>query len=86
MLKLCLLYVKKEYLSINISDLIINVAILFLWTLGVKLCTDAPAASSATMFAEKYDCDAPYVSRLVTVSTILCIATMPLIVMLVQAW
>lgn len=54
--------------------------------LVVAIMASAPAASSATMFAEKYDCDAPYVSRLVTVSTILCIATMPLIVMLVQAW
>ena len=39
-----------------------------------------PAASSATMFAEKYNCDAAYVSRLVVVSTILCIATMPLLI------
>jgi len=38
-----------------------------------------PAASSATMFAEKYDCDANYTSRLVVISTILSIATMPLI-------
>ena len=53
-------------------------------TLVVAIMASAPAASSATMFAEKYDCDAPYVSRLVAVSTILCIATMPLIVMLVQ--
>lgn len=43
-----------------------------------------PAASSATMFAEKYDCDAVYVSRLVAFSTILSIATMPLMVMLAQ--
>jgi predicted permease len=43
----------------------------------------APAATSATMFAEKYDCDANYVSRLVTVSTLLSIVTMPLIIMLV---
>jgi predicted permease len=43
----------------------------------------APAATSATMFAEKYECDANYVSRLVTVSTLLSIATMPLIIMLV---
>lgn len=43
----------------------------------------APAASSATMFAEKYDCDAVYVSRLVIVSTILSIATMPLLLMAV---
>ena len=42
----------------------------------------APAASSATMFAERYDCDAPYVSKLVTVSTLLSILTMPLITML----
>ena len=42
-----------------------------------------PAASSATMFAEKYDCDAVYVSRLVVVSTILCIATIPLVMLLV---
>ena len=42
-----------------------------------------PAASSATMFAEKYDCDAAYVSRLVAVSTILCIATIPLVMLLV---
>ena len=53
-------------------------------TLVIAIMASAPAATSATMFAEKYDCDAPYVSRLVTVSTILCIATMPLIVMLVQ--
>lgn len=42
----------------------------------------APAASSATMFAEQYNRDAVYTSRLVTVSTILSIATMPLILLL----
>lgn len=42
----------------------------------------APAASSATMFAEMYDCDAAYVSKLVSVSTVLSIVTMPFIVML----
>ncbi len=41
-----------------------------------------PAASSATMFAEKFDCDAAYASRLVTVSTLLSIASMPLILIL----
>ena len=45
-----------------------------------------PAASSATMFAEKYDCDAAYVSKLVAFSTILSIATMPLMVMLAQSF
>lgn len=48
----------------------------------VVIMAAAPAASSATMFAEKYDCDAVYVSRLVTISTILSIATMPLVIML----
>ncbi|MBQ2876418.1 MAG: AEC family transporter [Clostridia bacterium] len=43
----------------------------------------APAASSATMFAEQYDCDSVYVSRLVTISTILSIITMPLVLLLV---
>ncbi len=39
-----------------------------------------PAASSATMFAEKYDCDAAYTSRLVAISTLASILTMPLVV------
>ena len=54
---------------------------------GVQMVTvllaAAPAATSATMFAEKFDCDSVYVSRLVTVSTILSIITMPLILLLV---
>lgn len=41
-----------------------------------------PAATSATMFAEMYDCDADYVSRLVAVSTLLSILTMPVILLL----
>ena len=42
--------------------------------------TAAPAATSATMFAEKFDYDAAYVSRLVVVSTLLSIGTMPLMI------
>ena len=49
----------------------------------VVIMASAPAATSATMFAEKYDCDADYVSRLVTVSTLLSIVTMPLVLLLV---
>ena len=49
----------------------------------VVIMASAPAATSATMFAEKFDCDTMYVSRVVTVSTILCIVTMPLILMLI---
>ncbi len=40
-----------------------------------------PAATSATMFAEMYGCDAPYVSKLVAASTILSIASMPLVIL-----
>ena len=47
------------------------------------IMASAPAATSATMFAEKYDCDADYVSRIVTISTLLSIGTMPLIISLV---
>lgn len=52
--------------------------------LVMMLMASAPAASSATMFAEKYDCDAVYVSRLVVVSTAISIATMPIIVAISQ--
>ncbi len=48
----------------------------------VLIMAAAPAASSATMFAERYDCDAAYVSKLVAVSTIISIATMPLVILL----
>ena len=49
----------------------------------VVILAAAPAASSATMFAEKYDCDATYVSRLVTISTLLSIVTMPLMLLFI---
>lgn len=52
-------------------------------TLVTVILAAAPAASSATMFAEQFDCDAVYVSRIVAISTILSIVTMPLIIMLV---
>ncbi len=48
----------------------------------IVIMASAPAATSATMFAEKYDCDANYVSRLVTLSTLLSVATMPLMLLL----
>ena len=49
---------------------------------SVLIMASAPAATSATMFAEKYDCDADYVSKLVAVSTILSLLTMPLVILL----
>ena len=60
-------------MGVNISDMIYMVLIIMSAT---------PAATSATMFAEKFDCDAAYVSKLVAFSTILSILSMPLMVML----
>jgi predicted permease len=56
---------------VEIAELVVVVTIILAAT---------PAATSATMFAEKYDCDAVYTSRLVAISTILSIASMPLVV------
>lgn len=47
----------------------------------VMILASAPAASSATMFAEKYECDAAFVSSLVVISTIISILTMPIMAM-----
>jgi predicted permease len=49
---------------------------------SILIMASAPVATSATMFAEKYDCDSAYVSKVVAVSTILSIATMPIISLL----
>ena len=49
----------------------------------IVILAAVPAATSATMFAEKFDCDSVYVSRLVTVSTLLSIITIPLLLLLV---
>ena len=51
--------------------------------LVLVIMSATPAASSSTMFAEKFDCDAAYASKLVAFSTILSIVTMP--VMLIVA-
>ncbi len=48
----------------------------------VLIMAATPSATSATMFAEKYDCDASYVSKVVAVSTIISIATLPVVSLL----
>ncbi len=48
----------------------------------VLLLAATPAATSATMFAEKYDCDVPYTGQLVIYSTLLSIVSMPLFAVL----
>ncbi len=60
-------------LGLPLSDTAFNVTLILAAT---------PSASSATMFAEKFDLDASYVSRLVTASTLISIGTMPLVLFL----
>ena len=50
--------------------------------LVLLILASTPAAASSTMFAEKYDCAPAYVSRLVILSTLLSVLTIPLVVML----
>lgn len=50
----------------------------------VLLSAATPAATATTMFAEKYDGDSVYASKLVSVSTILSLATMPLVALLLN--
>ena len=50
----------------------------------VLLLAATPAATSATMFAEKYDCDTAYISRTVLISTLLSLVSMPLLVVLMD--
>lgn len=49
---------------------------------SVLIMASAPVATSATMFAEKYDCDSAYVSKVVAISTLISIVTMPLLALL----
>ena len=51
-----------------------------IWVTAILAST--PAASSATMFAVKYDCDAEYVSKVVAASTIISVGTMPLVMLI----
>ncbi len=48
----------------------------------VLVCASTPAATSASMFAEKYNADASYAGKLVSISTILSAVTMSLCTLL----
>lgn len=90
---------KYLYLFLTLRHVSLPLAILgLLWLLSVcglplsetvttviLLLAATPAATSATMFAEKYDCDAVYTSRTVVISTLLSIASMPLLMLLASA-
>ncbi len=84
------------YLCLALRHIILPVVVIgvsaLLMVIGLPISDDVfyvnlilaatPAASSATMFAEKFDCDAAYASRTVAASTIISIATMPIILLL----
>lgn len=48
------------------------------------ICASTPGAAVTTMFAEKFNTDAYYASKLVSVSTILSVGTMPLVSLLLK--
>ena len=89
---------KQLYIFLSLRHFILPALIIgFLWlfkvtglplgdtvNMVVLLLAATPAATSATMFAEKYDCDTAYISRMVLISTMLSVASMPLLVMLMN--
>lgn len=48
----------------------------------ILLSAATPAATATSMFAEKFDGDSAYASKLVSVSTLLSLATMPIVALL----
>ena len=50
----------------------------------ILVSASTPAATATSMFAEKFDCNAVYSGKLVAISTILSIASMPIISLLLN--
>ena len=50
----------------------------------VLILCSTPAAAITTMFAELYDCDGVYAGKLVAITTVLSVATMPLVALLLK--
>lgn len=50
----------------------------------VLILCSTPAAALTTMFAELYDGDAPYAGKLVALTTVLSVATMPIVALLLS--
>ena len=88
---------RQTYLFLALRHLVLPLAVLLLLKGGalifpsidttvtsiILILAACPAASSATMFAERYGCDAAYAGKLVTISTAISILTMPLLLLLV---
>lgn len=52
----------------------------------VTILASTPAATATTMFSERYDGDAHFAGKLVSVSTLLSILSMPLVILLTEIW
>ena len=50
----------------------------------VLILCSTPAAAMTTMFAELYECDAVYSGKLVAISTVLSVISMPIVALLLQ--
>ena len=50
----------------------------------VLILASTPAAALTSMFAELYDCDAVYAGKLVAITTVLSVASMPIVALLLQ--
>ena len=50
----------------------------------VLILCSTPAAALTSMFAELYDCDAVYAGKLVAITTVLSVASMPTVALLLQ--
>ena len=50
----------------------------------VLILSSTPAAALTSMFAELYDCDAVYAGKLVSITTLLSVVTMPVVALLLQ--
>ena len=50
----------------------------------VLILCSTPAAAMTTMFAELYGCDAVYSGKLVAISTVLSVISMPIVALLLQ--
>jgi len=50
----------------------------------VLICASTPCSTITSMFAEKYDCEPVYASKVVSVSTVLSVLTIPLVSLLLK--
>ena len=91
---------KNLYLNIFVSLFLVPIAVFAILKLlsvtGIyhdelaasvlMISAAAPAATATSMFAEKFDGDGVYAGLIVSITTILCVITMPLVCMLLKLY